>query len=988
MGVAGKFAGSALAAALVLGAALPSPRAAEFFVSPRGDDANAGSREKPFATLARARDAVRKLGAGRGPATVFLLGGTHYLAETFTLGPEDSGTKDAPVVYAAAPGETPAISGGRRLELSWKAGADGIFEAPTPAGLAIDQLWINGQRQPMARFPNRVPGKNVFDRWDLSHGGKADPAEDALSRDRVARWKDPAGGYVHAMHPALWGDMHWRIKGKKADGGLDLEGGWQNNRPGPMHGKFRFVENVREELDAPGEWFHDAKAGVLYCLPEPGTDLKTAVVEVVRLAHLVELRGSREKPVQFVEFRGLAFRHAARTFMDNREPLLRSDWTVYRGGALVFEGAADCAATDCAFDQVGGNTVFVNRWNRRIAVRGCLIKESGANGVAFVGSPKAVRSPLFNYGQKFDYAALDRTPGPLTDDYPADCLVEDCLITRTGRDEKQTAPVQISMAQGITVRHCSIYEVPRAGINIGDGCWGGHLVEHCDIFDTVLETGDHGSFNSWGRDRYWHPGIAEGNRQVAADPKLPLLDMVKPNILRHNRWRCDHGWDVDLDDGSTNYEITDNLLLRGGLKLREGFRRTVVNNITVNNSLHPHCWYDESLDAVTGNIFMGAYRPAGGMPKGRWGKEVDRNLFAASDGDRTKFAANGCDANSAVGDPMFVDPARGDFRVKDGSPALKLGFRNFPMDTFGVRKPELRKIARTPEIPALKGAAPEAVPRRKEAGLQAWWQQAGIKNIEGEEFSAFGVSRDSGGVHLVDVPPGSIAARAGFRNDDLIQGVNGQPVRQIPDLVKLQNAAAGKPLTVGIVRQQQPQKVTVGNYVYVAAEASPEGSFKDLSPAPADRTVPIRAIATQPETHNEPLPTLYDGKLASDYGPVFGNGAYAGLYKADLGGARAVSEIGTWSFNQNGNRGPQSFALYGSQSEDDPGWNVGDRKAFTPIAEVDTAAAGAGKFHASSVRHSRGESLGSFRWLVWAAHPLNPAGEHSAYQEFQVFPPR
>jgi hypothetical protein len=59
------------------------------------------------------------------------------------------------------------------------------------------------------------------------------------------------------------------------------------------------------------------------------------------------------------------------------------------------------------------------------------------------------------------------------------------------------------MAQDITVRHCSIYDVPRAGINIGDGCWGGHVIEFCDIFDTVKETGDHGSFNSWGRDRYW-----------------------------------------------------------------------------------------------------------------------------------------------------------------------------------------------------------------------------------------------------------------------------------------------------------------------------------------------------------------------------------------------------------------------------------------------------------------------------------------------------
>ncbi len=119
-------------------------------------------------------------------------------------------------------------------------------------------------------------------------------------------------------------------------------------------------------------------------------------------------------------------------------------------------------------------------------MRGCLIREGGANGIAFVGDPKAVRNALIGWtrAQRLCRRSTER-PGPQTDDFPADCLVEDCLITRTGRFEKQTAPVEIDMAQDITVRHCSIYDVPRAGINIGDGCWGGHVIEFCDIFDTV-----------------------------------------------------------------------------------------------------------------------------------------------------------------------------------------------------------------------------------------------------------------------------------------------------------------------------------------------------------------------------------------------------------------------------------------------------------------------------------------------------------------------
>ncbi len=84
------------------------------------------------------------------------------------------------------------------------------------------------------------------------------------------------------------------------------------------------------------------------------------------------------------------------------------------------------------------------------------------------------------------------------------------------------------MAQGITIRHCSIYDVPRAGINFGDGCWGGHVIEFCDVFDTVKETGDHGSFNSWGRDRYW-PGRLDWNddRAWEANKAIVWLDAVR-----------------------------------------------------------------------------------------------------------------------------------------------------------------------------------------------------------------------------------------------------------------------------------------------------------------------------------------------------------------------------------------------------------------------------------------------------------------------------
>ncbi|HTH46878.1 MAG TPA: PDZ domain-containing protein, partial [Candidatus Limnocylindria bacterium] len=338
-------------------------------------------------------------------------------------------------------------------------------------------------------------------------------------------------------------------------------------------------------------------------------------------------------------------------------------------------------------------------------------------------------------------------------------------------------------------------------INIGDGCWGGHVIEDCDIFETVLETGDHGSFNSWGRDRYWHPDVRTVNREVAADPGLPFLDIMEPNILRRNRWRCDHGWDIDLDDGSSRYRIYDNVLLSGGLKMREGYDRIATNNVIVGNSLHPHVWFERSGDVFARNIVMGPYQPAV-MEVAKWGREVDCNLFTTSEADRTKFAVHGCDAHSLVGDPLFMNPATGDFRVRAGSPALALGFVNFPMNDFGVRSPRLRAIARKPEIPAVKLAGAVAsvgadVPR-------AVWLGATLRPLVGGEYSAVGVAADAPGLIVAEAPPHSAAFQAGLRPGDFIQRVNGRAIGELKDLPAGTAAGeAGAKLKLEVVRSGQ-----------------------------------------------------------------------------------------------------------------------------------------------------------------------------------------
>src|SRR5713226_4882456 len=773
------------------------------FVSPHGDDGNPGTALEPLRTFHAAQLAARELKKQRsGELSVYFSAGTYYLLETVVFTPADSGAAEAPVVYTSYPGEHVVLSGGSRIEPHWTPYRNGILQTPVPPGTQTDQRFVNGKRQVLARYPNYEPNAKYLNGW----------AEDAISPERVKRWADPRGGYIHALHEYLWGSLHYEITGTDADGHLTYEGGWQTNRPAPMHKQYLYVENIFEELDAPGEWFLDRKKNILYYYPPKGLDLKNAVVEVVRLKHLVEIHGTAQSPVKWIDLRNFTFRHTLRTFMETREPLLRSDWRIYRGGALFFAGTEDCHVGECTFDQLGGNCIFVSNYNRRFHAGRCHLAEACANGIAFLGDADAVRSPLFSYDDRHTLDELDLTPGPKSDNYPKECTVEDCLIYRTGRVEKQTAPIEIDMAHRITARHVSAYDVPRAGINIGDGCWGGHHIDFCDIFDTVMETGDHGSFNSWGRDRWWETkGIDVDALPVGKYAELPVLDMIEPTILSNSRWRCDHGWDIDLDDGSTNYHIYNNLCLNGGLKLREGFYRTCENNVLVNNSLHPHVWYNDSHDIFRSNIVFTPYKP---IQMRQWTQDIDFNVLHKAGQLQASPAIvlqklSSHDSHSVQGDGLFVDAPSGDYRVKPNSPALTLGFVNFNMHNVGVQTPKLKAIARQPALPSPSSDAPQTFSETRSREVDVW-AGAKVRNIVGPgEVSAAGTPGETG-VILLDVPKTSDAAKAGLFTGDVLLAFNGKPVKELQDLLKeTRQVVAGTAVSVTVLRYQQESTVMI-----------------------------------------------------------------------------------------------------------------------------------------------------------------------------------
>ena len=404
---------------------------------------------------------------------------------------------------------------------------------------------------------------------------------------------------------------------------------------------------------------------------------------------------------------GFRFAHTASTYLKPYEVPSLSDWAVHRGGSIFVEGTRRCSIEDCWFDAVGGNGVFVNNYNRGFSVTGCKFTDTGDSAICFVGD-------------------LEKTNGTQRA-FPYECRASNNLIHDCGFYGKQIAGIYISRSKRITVGHNLIYNMPRAGICIGDGTWGGHVIEYNHTHDTVRETSDHGPFNAWGRDRGW--SLAQSHAPYTADHSLDVweatVDAMEPVIVRNNFFDEKSGWGLDLDDGASNYEIYNNISIGGvSMKLREGAYRKVYNNIWYLSKVAPcfHVGNNYNHDQYFNNITVmnpSSTRWPDGLPWwpqmfysviappviGPWFDQIDKNCFFCANGDfqavvdelRAEGGKHnpvrydlrgwqklGFDLNSVFADPLFVDPLNHDFRVRPESLALTLGFKNFTMGTWGL----------------------------------------------------------------------------------------------------------------------------------------------------------------------------------------------------------------------------------------------------------------------------------------------------------------
>ena len=712
----------------------------EIHVAQNGDDSHSGTIDSPLATLHTAQKTARRARREDPHAVVEVVvhNGTYYLGNPLVLTVEDSGGPDNPVAWRSAEVGKATISGGLRLECKWERYRDGILRCRltelSEEQLAFTQLYVNGKRQIRARYPNgdsRSPSTAGY----LTASGADDYPHTKVFFDPASfsekSWDHPEKAILHIFPGNYWGNMQYRLRDvDRGSGTLGLgEGGWQlldKGGTGAATGigeKSRFfIENIFEELDAPGEWYFDEGERCLYWMPESGIEPETAIVEVSSLEHLIEISGTKEQPVRDIQLDGFSFVHSEATFLQPYIAPSCGDWTIYPGGAIRTQGAESITIENCSFEGIGGNGVYLADYAKNVTVSGCRFVDIGESAVCLVGKSHLDLSGITRC--KFCGHETPWSWSEPSDEIPTNCTVSNNLIHDIGVFGKQTAGVFLALSSTNSISHNHIYNTPRAGVCINDGFYGGHIVEYNDIHDTVRETGDHGPFNSWGREPFWCHAQSHG---PSSHPAGDVLTYAKnTTVIRNNRFRDYSGWGIDLDDGSSNYHVYANLCIGISVKLREGDYRLVENNIFYKGVNPPgfHMGYEGNCDRFVHNIIVmdtgvdvpevdanfqkgksrgSIYHLIAPPATGEWFEEWDHNLFYNDLGTfkatvrigRNRPAESvvysleqwrnlGFDVHSQFADPLFVDPENGDFRLRPDSKALELGFTEFALDSFGL----------------------------------------------------------------------------------------------------------------------------------------------------------------------------------------------------------------------------------------------------------------------------------------------------------------
>jgi parallel beta-helix repeat protein len=696
----------------------PDLKTTSIHVAIDGRDDWPGTVQKPFATLHRAREAVRarKQQGPAGPLHIEISGGTYDLTEPLTLTPLDSGTASAPVTWKAAPGQHVVLRGCRQIT-GWQPWTNNIYctdlKKQGLSGVTFWQLFYqdNGKfskRQTLARYPN-------FDSAHPRSGGNVyaeSQAQGRLSSSQIiyrpgdlpfSQWSDLSQAEVVSTYNLGWMFAITPIQSVDPDKHVITVR--------KCRGRFLalnrfYIQNILDALDAPGEWYLDRRDSMLYFYP-PDEKFTGKVLAPV-LDQIISLEGSipyphgwlnvdwkkprsafplpeeERKPVEHIRFEGLDFECA-------RQDAIRMTGTraceiircricntgnagINIGGLTTsFPEVGNPRLTPATGQPVGagggGQILLANNPGEHCRIEGCDVWETGCEGIVLYGDNNiAENNHVWDIGL-----------------YAKDC------------------PCINLLGSGNTARRNTLHDCPRCAIFIkGDD----NIIELNDVHHAVLETCDMGAIRFVNRNMH-----------------------LKGNVVRHNLVRATTGyginrkeghtfasphftWGIYLDDFTCNTVVEGNIITgaaRGGVMIHGGGNNLVVNNLIVNAGAYQveyapignrknlegafagnRCERNVLVCTQTNSMPYRFTRPDPHMPTFSsnvvwYGSHEPVVVTSGQQGIRgwEKWLKKGYDTGSIVADPKINSTTDNIYTLSSDSPAWRLGFKPIPMNLIG-----------------------------------------------------------------------------------------------------------------------------------------------------------------------------------------------------------------------------------------------------------------------------------------------------------------
>ena len=562
--------------------------AAEIWVAPNGDDANAGTKDHPKHTILAALRQARELRRLNDPSItngvfIILEDGVYQPDEPIFIRPEDSGTATSPTIIENAPGAKPVISGGVNIS-NWTKAATNIkglpkvtqgeiweATAPKAGGLTLlfRQLWVDGGKAIRAR-------ESDLDE-DMCRILSVDKQKQEIWIPTPETGLPKDAGQMEMVIHQMWAIANLRVKsitiaGNKAgltfyqpESRIEFEHPW----PAPVVDKGHkvngnsafYLTNSLLFLNKPGEWYEDLKAGKIYYWPRKNENMARANVIAPSLEKLLQVTGTLERPVSYVFFKGISFEYTTwlRPSLQGNVPLQagmylidayklkikgtpekksleNQAWVGRPATAVELKYVNHTGFENCAFKHIASTALDYVIGSHDDLIQGNLFNDIGGTGIQ-----------IGKYSDEGFEAHLPYNPADIREVCTNENISNN-LVANAANEDWGCLGIGAGYVKGIRIEHNEVCDVSYSGISLG---WGWTKDANA-MTDNIIRTN---KVHHYARHMYDVSGIYTLSAQPNSMIDSNYVDSIYKVSYAHDP---QHWFYLYTDEGSSYFTVKDN----------------------------------------------------------------------------------------------------------------------------------------------------------------------------------------------------------------------------------------------------------------------------------------------------------------------------------------------------------------------------------------------------------------------------------------------